>query len=46
MWWAGLATVGVAAVLVLAATTVSDASSHPPSTRSAAAKTASPAGKG
>ena len=34
LWWAGLATVGVAAVLVLAATTVSDASSHPASTAS------------
>jgi hypothetical protein len=40
LWWAGLATVGVAAVLVLAATTVSDASSHPASTGSASAKTA------
>ncbi len=40
LWWAGLATVGVAAVLVLAATTVSDASSHPASTGAAAAKTA------
>ncbi len=39
LWWAGLATVGVAAVLVLAATTVSDASSHPAATGSAAAKT-------
>jgi hypothetical protein len=40
LWWAGLATVGVAAVLVLAATTVSDASSHPAPTTSAATKTA------
>jgi hypothetical protein len=36
LWWAGLATVGVAAVLVLAATTVSDASSHPAPSASAA----------
>jgi hypothetical protein len=36
LWWAGLATVGVAAVLVLAATTVSDASSHPVPSASAA----------
>ncbi len=40
LWWAGLVTVGVAAVLVLAATTVSDASSHPASTTSAAARAA------
>ncbi len=29
LWWAGLVTIGIAAILVLAATTVSDASSHP-----------------
>ena len=40
LWWAGLATVGVAAVLVLAATTVADASSHPAPNASAATKTA------
>jgi hypothetical protein len=36
MWWAALTAVGTAAVLVLAATAVSDATSHPATTSSAA----------
>ena len=40
MWWAALATVGVAAVLVLSATSVVDATSHPAAPASAAAKSA------
>ncbi len=40
LWWTGLAAVGLAAVLVLAATTVSDASSHPAPGSSAAARPA------
>ena len=35
MWWAALTAVGIAAVLVLAATAVSDATSHPATTSSA-----------
>ena len=43
LWWTGLGAVGLAAVLVLAATTVSDASSHPaPST--AASSRVTPSG--
>ncbi len=38
LWWAGLVTIGVAAVLVLAATTVSDAS-HPAPRASASSST-------
>ncbi len=40
MWWAALTTVGVAAVLVLSATSVVDATSHPATTASAASKDA------
>ncbi len=40
MWWAALTAVGIAAVLVLAATTVSDATSHPATTSSATAPSA------
>lgn len=40
MWWAALMTVGVAAVLVLSATSVVDATSHPATTVSAASKDA------
>jgi hypothetical protein len=36
MWWAALTAVGIAAVLVLTATAVSDATSHPATTSSAA----------
>ncbi len=44
MWWVALSTVGVAAVLVLSATTVVDATSHP--TTTAASASASSAAKG
>ncbi len=40
MWWAALTTVGVAAVLVLSATSVVDGTSHPATTTSAASKDA------
>lgn len=40
MWWAALTTVGVAAVLVLSATSVVDATSHPAPTATAASKDA------
>ena len=40
MWWAALTAVGIAAVLVLAATTVSDATSHPATPSSATAPSA------
>ena len=46
LWWTGLGTVGLAAFLVLAATAVSDASSHPaPGTATASSK-ATPSGTG
>jgi len=40
MWWTALTTVGVAAVLVLSATSVVDATSHPATTASPASKDA------
>jgi hypothetical protein len=42
LWWVALGTVATAAVLVLAATTVSDATSHPAVTISSAASPAAP----
>ena len=40
MWWTGITAVGLAAVLVLVAATVVDASSHPAANASAASKNA------
>ncbi len=44
LWWTGLGTVGLAAVAVLAATTVSDASPHSASSSAAASSTLTPSG--
>jgi hypothetical protein len=45
LWWTGLGAVGLAAVLVLAATTVSDASSHPSPRTAASSKVTAPGSK-
>ena len=46
LWWTGLGAVGLAAVLVLAATTVSDASPHPAPRTAPASSKATPSGTG
>jgi hypothetical protein len=46
LWWTGLGTVVLAAVLVLAATIASDASSHPAASSASASSRVSPSSKG